>query len=119
MPILRIEKPVETKEEFDKIKECSQLPDETWTFIEKEELFSEKVSKFSNKFCADVGFDDDEIFTDFVNYLRDIEKKENTQELEIRIEARNMYTDVNMGIGENKLEELALHFYKKGLEQKE
>ena len=78
MPIILIKKYVKDKEEFDALFESSQLPDEKWYFIEKETKFSEKVTLFSNKFYIENNIDDDEIFTDFVNYLRDIEKNEKT-----------------------------------------
>ena len=123
MSIIRIESPVESKEEFDKIKEGSQLPDETWTFIEKKQLFSEKVNLFSNKFCIENNIDDGDLFTNFINYLRDREKieKQQLQELEIRIEARTFFKQIetDMDVSENQIENIALHFYKKGLEQQQ
>ena len=124
MPIIRIESQVESKEEFDKIKEGSQLPDEIWTFIEKKQLFSEKVNTLIDRFTDKYNVGNaSEILNDFLNYLRDREKigKQQLQELEIRIEARELYKQINTYkcISENQVETFALDMYKKGLEQQQ
>ena len=87
----------------------------------KEELFSEKVSKLLDRFSDENNISDEiEIFIDFVNYLKELEKDEikQKQDLELRIEARTWCgpIETDRGASENEVENIAIHFFKKGAE---